>query len=57
MTRKILGLIAFVATGVLMLITQWVSSQNFVTVENIILLILTVFYVIGIVDHYNELRE
>lgn len=57
MTRKMLGLIAFVATGTLMIITQWASSQNFVTVENIILLILTVFYVIGIVDHYNELRE
>lgn len=57
MTRKILGLIAFVATGVLMLITQWVSSQNFVTIENIVLLIITVFYAIGIIDHFRELKE
>lgn len=57
MIRKILGLIVFVATGFLMLITQLVMSQKIVTVENIILLILIVFYVIGILDHYRELKE
>lgn len=56
MVRKMLGLGAFVATGALMLITQWVCSENFLSMSNIILLFLAIFYVIGIVDHYNEIK-
>ena len=53
--RKIIGLIAFFATGVGLLISALNGNMNLLNV--LILALFAIFFVIGVGDHLKELQN
>lgn len=55
MTRKMLGLAAFVATGVGLMVSTFMKDARALTLG--ILLPVAVFYFLGLSDHLKELQK
>lgn len=55
MTRKILGFLAFVATGVGLFVSTVMKESNFLFI--LLTLAIAGLYAIGLMDHYKELQK
>lgn len=55
MTRKLIGLIAFVATGIGLMISTIMKNMNLLNTG--ITAIVGCFFVISLAEHFDELRD
>ncbi|WP_100064981.1 hypothetical protein [Miniphocaeibacter massiliensis] len=55
MTTKVLGLVAFIATGGGLIISTVINEENFYKIE--ILIIFGCFFAISLVDHFKQTIE
>lgn len=55
MTRKLLGLIAFIATGAGLMVSMVIKDMNLLNIG--FLIIVGCFFTISLVEHYNELKN
>ncbi len=55
MSRKIIGFLAFIATGVGLLGGTFFNNNNTITIASI--LTISAFFIIGLIDHYKQLTK
>lgn len=55
MLRKWLGFAAFIATGVGLIVSSIMKAGN--VVSQVLLVVLALFYIIGLGIHFKELQE
>lgn len=55
MTRKLIGLIAFVATGLGLMVSTVLKDMNLLNTT--FLLLVGCFFIISLLDHFNELKS
>jgi len=55
MTRKLLGLVAFAATGLGLLVSTVIKDMNLL--NTIFIVIVGCFFTISLLEHFNELKN
>ena len=55
MLRKFLGFAAFIATGMGLIIISFTQASN--VLNQVLLAVLVIFYIIGLSIHFKELQE